>query len=403
MARYSAPTPRRVKGARLQGTGAPSWTPQAVIRRWPAPNGFAGSPVLRYPCGMSTHRRCRSPSCLCLFAASPRAAEKAAAPVVYVSAEESGEIMVVDVDKGEVSARIPVGKRPRGIKLSRDGKLLYVALSGSPRGGPGVDESKLPPGDRTADGVGVVDLASHKLLRTLASGQDPESFDLSRDGKTLYVSNEETAEMSVIDLRLRKGDPQGRRRPRARRGTLRPDGKVVYVTSETDNWIFAVDTRKLEVVGADPHRPAPARRWSSRPTARRRSSAARTARGDRHRRRQERRHRPHQDRASGQDRPRPAAHGPGAVARRQDAVRDDRARRGGGRHRRRHPQGHPPHRRRRRPPLGHRASAPTARSSSRPTAPRTTSPSSTRRRAPSKSESRSAGSPGGWSWPPPQR
>ena len=64
-----------------------------------------------------------------------------------------------------------------------------MALSGSPRAGPGVDESKLPPGDHTADGVGVVDLASHKLLRTLESGQDPESFDLSRDGKTLYVSN----------------------------------------------------------------------------------------------------------------------------------------------------------------------------------------------------------------------
>ena len=52
---------------------------------------------------------------------------------LYVSAEESGEIVVVDADRGEVAARIPVGKRPRGIKLSHDGKLLYVALSGSPR------------------------------------------------------------------------------------------------------------------------------------------------------------------------------------------------------------------------------------------------------------------------------
>ncbi len=86
------------------------------------------------------------------------AADARAATEAYVSGEESGEIIVVDVDKGTVAARIPVGKRPRGIKLSRDGKLLYVALSGSPRGGPGIDESKLPPGDRTADGVGVVDL-----------------------------------------------------------------------------------------------------------------------------------------------------------------------------------------------------------------------------------------------------
>ena len=71
------------------------------------------------------------------------------------------------------SARIPVGKRPRGIKLSRDGKTLYVALSGSPRGGPGVDESKLPPADRAADGVGVVDVASRKLVRTLHERPGP--------------------------------------------------------------------------------------------------------------------------------------------------------------------------------------------------------------------------------------
>ena len=185
------------------------------------------------------------------------AADAPSAMEAYVSGEESGEILVVDLDKGAVAARIPVGKRPRGIKLSRDGKLLYVALSGSPRGGPGVDESKLPPGDRAADGVGVVDLASHKLLRTLESGQDPESFDLSRDGKTLYVSNEETAEMSVLDLASGKvkrkvavgHEPEG--------VTLRPDGKAVYVTSESDNEITAVDTRKLKVLAQIPTGPRP--------------------------------------------------------------------------------------------------------------------------------------------------
>ncbi|HXU60764.1 MAG TPA: hypothetical protein VN962_03625, partial [Polyangia bacterium] len=183
------------------------------------------------------------------LAGAAGAAPPARTGLVYVSAEDSGEILAVDPAKGEVAARIPVGKRPRGIKLSPDGKLLYVALSGSPRGGPGVDESKLPPADRSADGIGVVDVAAHKLLRTLPSGQDPESFDLSRDGKTLYVSNEETAEMSVVDLRAGKvvhhvaigHEPEGVR--------LRPDGKIAYVTAETDNLVFAVDTKKLTVVG----------------------------------------------------------------------------------------------------------------------------------------------------------
>jgi YVTN family beta-propeller protein len=184
-------------------------------------------------------------------------AAPAAQTRLYVSAEDGGEVLVVDPERGEIVARIPVGKRPRGIKLSRDGKLLYVALSGSPKAGPGVDESKLPPPDRTADGIGVVDLATHKLLRTLPSGQDPEAFDLSRDGKTLYVSNEETAEMSVLDLRsgklLRKvpvgEEPEG--------VAVRPDGKVVYVTSEVGNAVTAVDTRTLAVIRAMPTGPRP--------------------------------------------------------------------------------------------------------------------------------------------------
>src|SRR5450432_855517 len=165
--------------------------------------------------------------------------------LVYLSAEASGEIVVVDPDAAQVVARIPVGKRPRGLKVSRDGRLLYVALSGSPRGGPNVDESTLPPADRAADGIGVVDLAQRKLVRTFPSGQDPESFDLSSDGKTLYVSNEETAELSVLDLdkgTISRKVPVGKEPEGV---TLRPDGKVVYVTSEQEGLVSAVDTTTL--------------------------------------------------------------------------------------------------------------------------------------------------------------
>jgi YVTN family beta-propeller protein len=179
---------------------------------------------------------------------SPAIAALAAETRLYVSAEEGGEVVVVDPERGEVVTRIPVGKRPRGVKLSKDGKTLYVALSGSPRGGPGVDESKLPPPDRAADGVGVVDLATHKLVRTLPSGQDPESFDLSRDGKTLYVSNEETAEMSVLDLRTGKVTGRAPVGKEPEGVTVRPDGNAVYVTSEEENQVVAVDTRSLHVL-----------------------------------------------------------------------------------------------------------------------------------------------------------
>jgi YVTN family beta-propeller protein len=173
----------------------------------------------------------------------------AGGPRLYVSDETGGAVIVIDPQSGQVVERIAVGKRPRGIRVSKDRTVAYVALSGSPIAGPGVDESTLPPADRAADGIGVVDLATRKLTRTLKSGQDPESFDLSSDGRLIYVSNEETAEMSVVDIasgavtnRVKiGGEPEG--------VTTRPDGREVYVTCEEDNEVYAIDTAALKVAG----------------------------------------------------------------------------------------------------------------------------------------------------------
>src|SRR5262249_14996302 len=147
-----------------------------------------------------------------------------------------------------VLKNINVGKRPRGIKLSPDGKLLYVALSGSPIAGPGVDESKLPLPDRAADGIGVIDLSSFKLIRTFSSGQDPETFDVAQDGKKLYVSNEETAEVTVLELPAGRiaGNVQVGKEPEG--VSVRPDGKFIYVACEGDSEVVAIDAVTLKVI-----------------------------------------------------------------------------------------------------------------------------------------------------------
>ena len=92
---------------------------------------------------------------------------------VYVTNEIGGDLTVIDGGTNQVVSTIPLGKRPRGIKLSPDGTKLFVALSGSPMAPPGTDESKLPPPDRTADGIGVVDIATRKVTTVLTSGTDP--------------------------------------------------------------------------------------------------------------------------------------------------------------------------------------------------------------------------------------
>src|SRR6266481_2945844 len=143
------------------------------------------------------------------------AAETASVPFwVCVSNEKSGDITVIDGLNNSVVATIPVGKRPRGVHPSPDGKLLYVALSGSPITGPPQLDAQGNPiqrkgkdddddddknADHSADGIGLVDLDQKKLLRKIPAGSDPEQFAVSTDGARLYIANEDVATMSILN------------------------------------------------------------------------------------------------------------------------------------------------------------------------------------------------------------
>src|SRR5580698_6081756 len=110
---------------------------------------------------------------------------------LYVTNEVSGDMTVIDSATYNVIATVPLGKRPRGIHASPDRKTIYVALSGSPIAGPDVDESTLPPPDKSADGIAVFDVKQNKVARVIHGGSDPENFDLSKDGSQLFISNED--------------------------------------------------------------------------------------------------------------------------------------------------------------------------------------------------------------------
>jgi YVTN family beta-propeller protein len=160
---------------------------------------------------------------------------------LYVTNEVSGDMTVIDSATYRIIATVPLGKRPRGIHASPDRKTIYVALSGSPIAGPGVDESTLPPPDKSADGIGVFDVAQNKMVRTIKGGSDPENFDVSKDGTQLYISNEDDSAVSVVDIASGTvvksakvgGEPEGVK--------ATPDGKLVYVTSEEAGTISVLD------------------------------------------------------------------------------------------------------------------------------------------------------------------
>lgn len=184
----------------------------------------------------------------------------AAAYQVYVTNEKSGDVTVIDGSDFKVVATLLVGKRPRGIHLSPDGKFAYVALSGTPiEGPPQIDAHGNPifdkkkddddeNADKSADGIGVLDVRAQKLTGKLNAGSDPEEFALSKNGRQIYISNEDTKTASVIDIASGKlahiipvgQEPEG--------VTTTPDGKQFYVTCEAGGDIYVVDAHSYSAV-----------------------------------------------------------------------------------------------------------------------------------------------------------
>jgi YVTN family beta-propeller protein len=184
---------------------------------------------------------------------------------VYITNEQSGDVTVIDGSSLKVVATFPVGKRPRGVHASPDGKTVYVALSGTPiEGPPELDANGNPvfkrdkkdddddddvAADKSADGIGVVDVATRKVTKKISVGSDPEEFDLSPDGHHLYVSNEDVKTASSVDIANGKvehivplsQEPEG--------VALTPDGKMLVVTCETGGDVFFIDVATFKVTG----------------------------------------------------------------------------------------------------------------------------------------------------------
>jgi len=175
---------------------------------------------------------------------------------IYVTNEMSGDLTIINGDTLKVETTVPLGKRPRGIETTRDGRRLFVALSGSPIQGPPSaaakgdddDDENEAPADKSADGIGQFDIATRKLSRIIRGVSDPEKLSVTPDGRHLYVASEDTGTAVVMDVASAKvvaaakvGDePEGVR--------ISPDGRFAYFTSESARQVSIMDTKTNRVV-----------------------------------------------------------------------------------------------------------------------------------------------------------
>lgn len=167
----------------------------------------------------------RSALALSLAATATLAAAQGTA---YVSSEKDDALTLIDTKTLAVKGTLPTCKRGRHIQRLPDGKIMLACTD--------------------SNAADVIDPGAGKSVRRVPLGDEPEAFDISPDGKTIYVSNEDEAEASFIDAETGKKlksikvgkEPEGVK--------VSADGKTLYVTSEVASLVHVIDVATAKVV-----------------------------------------------------------------------------------------------------------------------------------------------------------
>ena len=125
---------------------------------------------------------------------------------------------------------VAVGKGSEGFDLSPDGRELWVANAQ----------------DQT---VSVVDVAARKVVQTLPSTKSANRLKFTPDGKYVFVSDLGGNEMLVIDAKARK---EFKRIPLAGNSEgilMSPDGTRAYTTLNSRDAVAVIDLKTMNVSG----------------------------------------------------------------------------------------------------------------------------------------------------------
>jgi DNA-binding beta-propeller fold protein YncE len=162
---------------------------------------------------------------------------------MYISCEYLGAMIEVDVARQRVIRTLdlkPKPASPQDVKLSPDGKLLYVA-------------------DQDRGGVWEIDPASFTVVGFLHTGKGAHGLYPSRSARLLYVTNRVAGTISVIDFVTRNivGTWNlGQSSPDM--GGVSADGRTLWLSGRFNSEVYAIDTRTGRLrarinVGAGPH------------------------------------------------------------------------------------------------------------------------------------------------------
>ncbi len=153
---------------------------------------------------------------------------------VYAACYAAGKVVVIDTQSEIVAATIslPVGSHPYGVALDTDGHYLYIT-------------------DNLTGRLYVLDTAARAIIADAQVGLSPALIARSPDGRTLYVANGKSHNVSVVDISQPaspvvrhtinvSGYPHGL--------AVTPDGRYVVVAETFGKDVAVIDTTTDTVI-----------------------------------------------------------------------------------------------------------------------------------------------------------
>jgi YVTN family beta-propeller protein len=126
---------------------------------------------------------------------------------------------------------VPVGRGAEGFDLSPDGKEVWVA--------------------NAQDGtISIVGLAEKKLTQTVeATVKGANRLKFTPDGKRVFVSSLSSPDLAIFDAAARKEEKRVKIGSGAAGLLMQPDGSRAYVACTPDSYVAIIDLKSLEVTG----------------------------------------------------------------------------------------------------------------------------------------------------------
>ncbi len=130
-----------------------------------------------------------------------------------------------------VQSAIAVGSAPHTAAYSPDGGRLYVT-------------------DNVSNTVSVVDTVSRSVIRTIPVGSNPRGIAVSQDGRRVYVSNNGSQSLSIIDAGSLGVSNTVPLTAHPEQSALSPDGRRLFIPATAPFIGFILDTASETLVGS---------------------------------------------------------------------------------------------------------------------------------------------------------